>query len=344
MSVQDTDGQLKTTLPMHSVVNAVAVGAFVAIFTYYEFGSAPRKYVHLVECTGGDDPVREARKHRDQILKQIEPAVFGTLSETVSQSNIALWNVLRNMKGNTPSEKLRKVRRLLESLPENNPVELAYGCTQPFCHSDSVRAALLMSLLHSVGLLDKTDHLGFSIPVRSGDIYDVAAKELADQDAKLQRRWSDMQPGLKSIGEQARVDAFDRAFRKSGLPNGGRPEIWYACIGRRRREMSPKPYAAWLKESKLISAEEKIQILKDVPRTFGHNNYRFSPTNKNNMLKQLGNLLMAKCARNPGTYWQGMSFIAGFILLQVTQLSGTATAALHRHRCPAPSLGDPAAL
>jgi len=266
---------------------------------------------------GGDDPVLEARQHRDQILKQIEPAVLGTLTETVSHSNLALWNVLQNMKGNAPEEKLRKVRGLLESLPENNPVTPAYGCTEPFCHSDTVRAALLMSLLHSAGLLDKTDHLGFSIPVRSGDVYDVAAKELADQDAKLQQRWLEMQPGLKSLDEAARVDAFDRAFHRSGLPNGGRPQIWYACVGSRRKQMSPKPYAAYLRESKLISAEEKIQILKDVPRTFGHNNYRFSPTNKNNMLKQLGNLLMAKCGRNPGTYWQGMSFIAGFILLQV---------------------------
>ena len=203
----------------------------------------------------------------------------------------------------------------LDCAAENCAAVAALAAYAPHCFADRV-----------------TDRLGFTVPsaaVVGYRAFDSSA-EVAAQDAELMANWAALEVsfGLVTSPRERRETAVEHFFWR-GIPKQQRTATWIKSVEQRRQRQhqlqhSTDPsavndsYAAALADvASKVPAPEREQIQKDIPRTFAGTHSRFGRSAvQGSLIAPLSNVLEAhSAAKGRQCYWQGMSFVAGFLLL-----------------------------
>ena len=166
----------------------------------------------------------------------------------------------------------------------------------------------------------KTDAYGFPIPYAHLPPY-LAYQADADG-SNPDDMWNELLDGLDLgtlAGWEQLLDA--KLYWRAGIPVVRRKAVWGEVTELFRQRHGPSDdLESWLARSADLSDRDREQIEADIPRTFvDHDRFKVKPDGSyhpNSHLPALRRILYAAIARNSEAgYWQGMAFIAGFLLL-----------------------------
>eukprot|EP00039_Didymoeca_costata_P027210 m.17772 g.17772 ORF g.17772 m.17772 type:complete len:882 (+) comp6114_c0_seq1:365-3010(+) len=153
----------------------------------------------------------------------------------------------------------------------------------------------------------RIDSLGFTIPekVLASHQRAVASRSIPCNDIDVSLE----QPCVQGLD-------YTLMFLKRIQPQD-RAALWYSSIGASRLEAEDKhDYAYYISVTDTLDVATVEQVQKDVPRTFADSHPRFSSDSPDSVLPMLDRLLQAVMVARPNhNYWQGLNYIAGFLLI-----------------------------